>query len=325
MKMNRSALPARALAWATFAAIQPLACVTQDVDPLPTGTAGSGGSGVVSANGGGTATATGGSSGGSGNSGGSGGFQSDPTFGVPIPCRPIQAALITDFTYAGAAPLADAGTDGGASDAGPVGPAAPPTDAVTFGDFTNTFSGGTFRYPQAPEAYPVASDVTMNNWHLSGSIGNYSGFGLYLTDCNQFDASAYGGISFSIVGNVAMGQTITLNVATASDDISHLWLNAQATPPSPLAAPNPGRCLPTDNQYDGSCATPAYQVPVTATKTTINVRWEDLTGGRPSNVNPAEITAIRWIPPVPTGAGTAAPTPYDMDIYIDDLSFIGGP
>jgi len=333
MKMIRSAAvgrakcwPASVLGWAAFVALQPLACVTKDVDP-PGEETGNGGSGVAAANGGssGSSGSPGNNAGGSsGSSTSTGGIASDPLFGIATPCLPIGQALLSDFTPAGAG-ATDAGADGGAADAGPV-PVPDPT-AVTFGDFYSTLSGGTFRYPGgATDAYPVASDVTMGSWHLSGSIGTYSGFGIYLTGCNQLDASQYEGISFSIVGNVAMGNALSLNVGTAADDISYLWLNAQTPPPNPLAAANPGRCLPAMNQYDGTCATPSFQVPVTATPTTIEVRWEDLAGGRPSaSVNPAEITDIRWIFPVPTGAGTTTPIPYDADIYIDDLRFIGGP
>jgi len=330
MKMIRSApvgranfWPTSALGWAAFVALHPLACVTKDVDPLVE-QVGNGGAGVAAANGG--------SSGASGspvnNAGGSagssspaGGFASDPLFGIATPCPPIGQALLADFTPV-AASTADAGADGGAADAG----AGPDPTAVTFGDFYSTLSGGTFRYPgAATDAYPVASDVTMGDWHMSGSIGDYSGFGIYLTGCNQLDASQYEGISFSIVGNVAMGGVLAFNVATAADDISYLWLNAQTPPPEPLAAANPGRCLPAMGQYDGTCTTPSFQVPVTATKTTIEVRWDDLVGGRPSALNPAEITDIRWIFPAPTGAGTTTPVTYDVDLYIDDIRFIGGP
>jgi hypothetical protein len=77
------------------------------------------------------------------------------------------------------------------------------------------------------------------------------------------------------------------------------------------------------NQYDGTCATPSFSVPVTATETTIEVRWADLTGGRPSaSVDPAEITAIGWSFPAPSGAGTPNPTTYAVDLFIDHLTFI---
>jgi hypothetical protein len=39
-------------------------------------------------------------------------------------------------------------------------------------------------------------------------------------------------------------------------------------------------------------------------------------------VDPSEITSIAWIFPNPPGAGTATPTPYAAELFLDDLSFI---
>jgi hypothetical protein len=236
----------------------------------------------------------------------------------------VTQALLTDFTYAGATG-SDAGVaDGGAVDSGAALPVASAT-GVTFGDFVSTLSGGTFHYPTAG-AYPVTSDVTLSNWHLSGTIGDYSGFGLFLTDCNIVDASAFDGISFTVRGNVELMGSLTFSVGTSEDDISHLWLNSQPTPPSPLAVPNSGTCLPASNQYDGTCGSPSYTFPVTPAETTINVSWEQLSAGRPrASVDPAKLTSIVWIFPPPPGAGTATPAPYEADIVIDDVRFIDLP
>jgi hypothetical protein len=195
---------------------------------------------------------------------------------------------------------------------------------ISFGDYTTTLSGYTFTYPNAPtDPYAVNSDISTGEWHLTGNIGNYSGLSLEFGNCNQVDASAYAGISFTIRGSVAMGNTMTLNVATAEDDISYLWLNSQPTPPNPPALPNFGTCIPAMGQYDGSCGSPSFTVPVTATETTIEVRWNEFTLGRPrADVDPASVTAIRWIFPAPPGAGTTTPTPYAAELFIDDLKFI---
>jgi hypothetical protein len=186
-------------------------------------------------------------------------------------------------------------------------------------------SGGTFHYPTAG-AYPVTSDVTLSNWHLRGTIGDYSGFGLFLTDCNIVDASAFDGISFTVRGNVELMASLTLSVGTSENDISHLWLNSQPTPPSPLAVPNSGTCIPASNQYDGTCGSPSYTFPVTPTETTITVAWEQLSAGRPrASVDPTKLTSIVWIFPPPPGAGTVTPVPYEADIIIDDLRFVDRP
>jgi hypothetical protein len=198
-------------------------------------------------------------------------------------------------------------------------------EGITFGDYTTTFSGGVFTYPNgAGDPYAVSSDGSTGEWHVSGNIGNYSGFGLFFNGCNVLDASDYAGISFTIRGDVAMGDSLTLNVSTSENDITHLWLNVNGNPlPNPPEAANSGRCVPAMNQYDGSCSSPAFTVPVTATKTTVAIRWDEFSGGRPRpDVNPDEITGIRWIFPNPQGAGTSTPTPYAADLYIDDLTFI---
>jgi len=295
-------------------------CVTEDADPPATGgtagspTGGAGTSAAGSPSGGGT----GGTPGGGGSAGAAaGGIRDNPQFGMGTECPALQAALLTDFTPP-AAPAADAG----AGDAG-AAPAVPTN--ISFGDFTTTLSGGTFTYPNGVgDPYAVNSDISTGEWHLTGNIGNYSGLVVFFAGCNQLDASAYEGISFTIRGNVAMGNTMTLNVATAEDDISHLWLNANAMPPpNPAELPNFGTCIPATNQYDGSCSSPTFPVPVTATETTVEVRWNQFTGGRPrADVDPTSVTAIRWIFPNPPGAGTVTPTPYAADLYIDDLKFI---
>jgi hypothetical protein len=96
--------------------------------------------------------------------GGAGGAFSS---GDGVACLPVTVPLITDFTFV---------ADGGAA------------TTVHFGDDTTTFSGGEFVYPTS--GYAVISDVTGNNWHISGAIGDYSGFGLSFDGCSNVDASA---------------------------------------------------------------------------------------------------------------------------------------
>lgn len=320
MKTSSLRAPTRLLGWTSWLVFLANACVAEDVDPALGG--GASGSGGASGTGGGTGENTGGSAGG-GTAGSASGIENDPTFGMGTACPVVTEALITDFTYAGAASN-DAGTaDGGAADPG-AAPAASAT-GVTFGDFVSTLSGGTFQYP-GTGPYPVTSDVTLDNWHLSGTIGDYSGFGLFLTGCNLVDASAFDGISFTVRGNVELMGTLTFSVGTSENDISHLWLNSQPTPPDPLAVPNSGTCIPANNQYDGTCGSPSFTVPVTPTETTITVAWEQLSAGRPrASVDPEKLTSIVWIFPPPPGAGTTTPVPYEADVVIDDLRFVDLP
>jgi hypothetical protein len=330
MKTSRSLLPKSFLVCGALVGLLPVACVTEDVDPEPVGGGGTSETTAMGGASGGSAVGSGGiNSGGAATTGGATGIMDDPTYAMAVVCPALQQPpLLTDFTFA-APGAADAGaTDGGAAGAGANPAPANPMAGIdaTFGIFSSTLSGGTFRYPSGGN-YPVASDVTMDNWHLSGNIGDYSGFGIYINLCNVINAAAYDGISFTVRGNVAMGNTLTFSVGTSSNDITHVWLNANVPANATMPAPvNSGRCIPTMGQYDGSCAAPTYTVPVTATDQTITVLWSQLVGGRPEpSVNPAEITSIGWIFPNPIGAGTATPTTYAADVVIDNLSFVGGP
>jgi hypothetical protein len=278
---------------------------------------GNGGTGGASTSGSGGTSGTSGSGGAGGAMGG--GITDNPEFGLKIPCPPPTQALILDFAPAGGSPSADAG---GADAAAP----APVRDA-SFGMYGVTFAGGTYYYP-ADGPWPIGSDVAQGNWHMTGDVGTYSGFGIYIVACNVLDASAYDGISFTISGSVAMGNALSMNVATSGNEVSHVWINTLAVPPPATpAAINSGRCIPAStNQFDGSCASPSVSVPVTAAPTTVTVLWSQLTGGQPAaSVDPTEILGISWAFPVPPGAGTATPMPYPIDIVIDDIGFVDNP
>jgi hypothetical protein len=246
-----------------------------------------------------------------------GNIADDPRFGIGVPCPAISAAPLIDFTFGAAAQGLDA-ADAGSVDAGTPLPV-PVAATAVFGDFTTTLSGGTYHYPVTGD-YPLTSDVTQNDWHLTGNVGTYSGFGIFLAGCGRIDASSYRGFSFTIRGSVGMGDTLTFSVGTASNEITFLWVNAYV--PFSAAAPNFGRCIPVTGQYDGSCSAPFVQVPVTETATTITVLWSDLAGGRPApGVDPAEITSLTWALPAPAGVGTV-PIPYEVDLRVDDLQWV---
>jgi len=199
-------------------------------------------------------------------------------------------------------------------------PDAGSTSSVHFGDAT-TFSGEEYVYPTG-SGYPLSSDVTGNNWHISGTIGDYSGFGLSFDECSRLDASAYGGISFTISGVVGMGSTVTMDVGTLDDTVTASWLNAHG---GTAAADAPGFCIPVSGSayYHPGCADPTATIPVLATPTTVNLRWSDFTGGQPvSAVDANGIVTIFWYFPAPAGAGTSSVATYPVDITIDDLKFI---
>jgi hypothetical protein len=213
---------------------------------------------------------------------------------------PRPAQLITDFTYV---------AGGGGT-----------TTAVPFGNGTG-FSGTEFVYPLSG-IWPVTSDVTGNNWHISGNLGDYSGFGLTFDGCSRVDASAFRGISFTISGSVAQGGMVTMGVSTLNDTIASSWLNTHGGDGSLL----PGRCIPSTgtNRYtQSSCWDAAAVIPVQAVPTVRTILWSDFTGGKPeSGVTPSDILAVYWFFPPPVGAGTVTPTPYPVDIVIDNLAFV---
>jgi alpha-L-fucosidase len=211
----------------------------------------------------------------------------------PLPATP----LITDFTFTP--------SDSGTTD----------TTKVPFGS-SGSLSGGEYVYPTGTDSYPLTSDVSASNWHISGNVGTYSGLGLYFDGCNVVDASKYQGISFKISGSMG-GNQLTFGVSTLNDSIAAGWINTNGG-----NSTAPGRCIPTSGtgQYsEQGCSTPTKTIPVTSTPAVVNVLWSDLTGGSPEATvaTPAEITGIYWTLPWSYGG-----TPYPVDIVIDDLSFI---
>jgi hypothetical protein len=271
------------------------------------GQGGSGGGGTAGVGDGGASGAAGAGQGGSATTGtggtpdGGGGAGGASSTGDGVACLPVTVPLITDFTY-----MADGGS----------------TTSVQFGDDTTTFSGNEYVYPTSG-SYVVTSDVTGNNWHISGTIGDYSGFGLSFDGCNDVDASAYKGISFTISGSVASGNFVTMDVGTLNDTVAASWLNAHG---GTATAGAPGSCIPisgTSVYSQASCADPTDTIPVTSTPTTINLMWSDFSGGKPeASVDPSGILTILWYFPPPLGAGTSSVMTYTADITIDDLKFI---
>jgi alpha-L-fucosidase len=210
-------------------------------------------------------------------------------------CPLPATALISDFTYS------DAGT--------------PSTSGVHFGVY-GALSGGEYVYPTTG-SYPLVSNVTESDWHISGTVGDYSGFGLYFDNCNRVDASRYKGISFKISGSIGQTNQLTLNVGTLNDSLAAGWINTHGGTSS-----DPGRCIPvsgTSQYYEQGCSDPTKTVSVTDTPTVVSVAWTDFTGGSPdiSVATPSEITHISW-----SFSWTSGATPYPVDIRIDDLSFI---
>jgi hypothetical protein len=236
---------------------------------------------------------------GGGGSGGSGGSSS----GNFPACSPVMVqtgmANIMDFTSA--------------------------TGAATTFQINGAMGGGTFIYPDAGmevDLKGLTSDVSAGNWHITGLVKKYAGFGLYLS-CKT-DMSNYAGLSFDVQGTFTgngMGDggvpaaSVTMSVGDAQTDVDSAH---NASPPSW------GTCVPaTGNQYDGTCASASKAIPLTGAPVSQTVRWTDLTGGKKvgaSNLSPdpTQITSIAWALPW-SGDGSAQ---YTVDLTIDNIKFI---
>ena len=275
-----------------------VACTTQAANPTGTGGSGAGTGG----NGAGTGGTTG-SGGGTTGSGGTSGYATNTGIACPLP---DPSGLISNFTYA----LVDG--------------AAPDMTQVPFGTYGTTFSGGEDAFGS------LTSNVTGSDWHIMGSIADYSGWNLYFTSaagdgaaanaCNKVNASAFTGISFTIWGT-AGGNMVTFGMGTLDDSVAYGWLDSKdGGSPS---MPTPGTCTPTSGNgryYHPGCADPTDVFAVTGTQAapqTVSLKWNQFTGGMPTaGVTPSGILSVYWSVPF-TAGGTA----YSVDLHIDNLAF----
>ena len=263
--------------------------------------AGTGGAGTGGAGTGGSAGTTGGAAGTTGGTGGKADAGTDT--GPPVMCPPpVPMTLCTPPTPVTNPLVSDFTADGGAP--------------IVFGAYGAPIWGGAYVYPSTipdpcsdagPAMFPITSDLGAGNWHLSGTVGTYSGFGLWW-NCTSggrdhavctIDASAYSGIQFSIRGNAGPMGSVGFAISTADD-------SAVSTD---VAKPSCGTCTAA------ACTSPSVNVPVSATVATVTLRWSDFTGGAPSALDPSKITGIAFTLPWATGSHAA-------DVTIDDIRFV---
>lgn len=205
-----------------------------------------------------------------------------------------------------------------------AGPSNDPAQAL-FGDFESVLSGGTYVYPDvAPNAQQpegLRSDVTEGDWHISGTVAQQAGFGLFL-DCQLLDASRFAGLAFRVSGNVEGAGSITLLIGTADNDVSSEWLVANGG----VSTPGAGRCTPRESEFDGTCNQARIEIPVTRQARDVLVPFAALGQGSPEpGVNPAEITTIAWALPSPELNRFGEASPYDVDLRFDDIRFVEAP
>jgi hypothetical protein len=320
-----------------------VACGSDDPG-TPGGTAGKASGGASSGGAGGSigstagTTATAGSATAGSGTAGSATAGSGGTGGAGFACANTlpTAALITDFSNL-----------------------VPATSGNNF-TFAGGVLGGTFSYQPNALTLDTVTNTVLN---VKGNIKAYDGFGLYFNTC--YDASAYTGISFSVKGNAGPTGKLNFRVQTNSNTAIDAT-NKKGT----CVASNPADTYP-------DCHASAFDIPVTATATTITVMWAQLAGGVPTAaVTGKDIVglewAFNWTPGAvggtagsgagggasagaggasagaggasggaggkasggagggtaggaSGGAGGAAAGPYDADVTIDDVKFLGGP
>jgi hypothetical protein len=210
------------------------------------------------------------------------------------------------------------------------------TGATTssFGNWMpGTYGGGTFEYP-AP-ATGSACDPTVHlcpnfdgqSWHITGTVQDYSGFGIYFNTGAVLDVSMFAGLSFDISGTFAMapgidaGSVPTAQVTMNVLDLAHEVDSAHTADHRATC----GTCVPSNGmEYDGTCVAPTKAITLASTPTPTMVHWTDLSGGeRPPHYtgespNPMQISHISWVLPW-NGPGS---TPYTVDIVVDNLKYL---
>lgn len=287
------------------------------------GAANATGGAAANPTGGAAANPTGGAAtdvGGSGNA--TGGAATMSTGGSTSTCNPPVTTLCTGTTPP-AALISDFSIASGA------------TAPSLFGIWSQSVYGGTYVYPATVASpgpcdtvsnYPLTQDLTGGNWHVQGTVGTYSGLGLWW-QCNTgttttpayvgscvIDASAYTGISFTVSGSVG----------PVSSGTGTVGLTMQVSTPSTMkpaldSANNPKNC----GTCTGSSCGTNVTVPVTTTATTVTMTWTQL-----GVTTPAAIAAISFAFTDPCSLNsvgyTTSPctaTTYPVDITIDNLQF----
>ena len=286
------------------------------------------GGAAVTATGGAAATATGGApvttgtggaastTGGANSTAGSSAVDCNPPVTTHCAGTAPPAALISNFTI-------------------PSGSTA--TTPPVFGTWSQSVYGGAYVYPTTAAAcgtgtvssYPLTQTVAGGDWNITGTVGTYSGLGLWW-QCNTgttaaptyagactIDASAYTGISLTIsgsIGPIASGTgtvQLTIQVSTPS-----------TTAPATDSAGNPKNCGTCVATTTAPCGANSVTVPVTSTATTVTFTWAQL-----GVTTPAAITGISFgfTDPCSLNNGytttPCTPTTYPVNITLTNIQF----
>ena len=193
-----------------------------------------------------------------------------------------------------------------------------------FGSWGESIIGGTYVYPSVPATpgscdspvtYPITQILTGGSWTVSGTVGTYSGMGLWWA-CNTgtsatpnyigiclLDASVYSGISFKISGDAGPQGTVALKVGTPS-----------TMKPSLDYAGNPKDC--------GTCAAStcgsSVSIAVAAIPSMVSFTWAEL---GVTEANALAMILLMLPDPCDYSTGTCVPHPFPVSVTIDDLTF----
>jgi hypothetical protein len=234
------------------------------------------------------------------------------------PAMPAQA-LISDFS-APEAGVPAAGCDG-------------TTFISAFGVYGDEYFGGTYVYPtactdacvltSAPSATPLSQDLSAGNWHISGTVGTYSGFGIYISHRTAavdpltgtapyagipytvMDASQYSGIKFTISGDAGPSGNVIAVIQSAATSIG------SATRVNDLH-PAPGDTFTTCGTCPvAPCGNIDVPVTVTSTATPVTITW-----AQAGITDPGKFMNISW------RFNFVAGSTYPVNVTVDDVQFV---
>jgi len=173
------------------------------------------------------------------------------------------------------------------------------------------FFGGPYVYPSndacsggAPEHALVQ---TMDGiWHVSGTVGTWSGFGLWFAPC-MVDFSAFHGISVEIWGEVGETKQLIFDVLTSQNQ-------------KPDACnTNVGTCDPSQD----TCKSATTTIDVAEAPGTITtLLWSDFGSGSPfAGVDPTQITGLHFGFRRTEWNGVKTP-PFPVDVHIGEVKLV---
>jgi hypothetical protein len=185
----------------------------------------------------------------------------------------------------------------------------------------------------AVPAYPLVSNTSAGNWHVTGTIGSYSGMGFwfqcnagtatapnYATTC-MIDASLYTGISLTVSGTT--GGPVNADAGVVG---IYLMVSTPANTPTIDKDGNPtcGTCV-ANPDAGVTCDPLRVFIPVTAAASTVQFTWAQLGVTTPNAITgiafaTADPHTYPWDPVTLTSDGDAS-TPFAFDLTIDNIQF----